>query len=117
MGAVVNVSFLHAPGFAKISGLASFADMTGYDSVAMMVKSSTPDYRGFRFAFSAPGIPQKSGGTFGHGANSYKASFKLSGNGWQLVEIPLTEFSYDWSEYTGRCDTKDPRFLFRKGAQ
>jgi len=51
------------------------------------------------------------------GGSSYKASFQLNGGDWQLVEIPLTQFSYDWSGYTGRCDTKDPKSLFSKGVQ
>merc|ERR1712054_758888 len=36
---------------------------------------------------------------------------------WQLVEVPLTKFSYDHSDYTGRCDSKDPRSLFHPMGQ
>jgi len=34
-----------------------------------------------------------------------------------VVSVPLTQFSYDWSGYTGRCDTKDPASTFKKGQQ
>mmetsp|Transcript_70915 Transcript_70915/g.122917 ORF Transcript_70915/g.122917 Transcript_70915/m.122917 type:complete len:441 (-) Transcript_70915:354-1676(-) len=112
-GTCAIVSFLKAPGFAKIMGSAKFADITGYDSIALKVKSSTPHYQGFKIAFGAPGIPKSSVFTTG----SYKADFNLSGSAWQLVEVPLSKFSRDWSAYTGRCDTKDPDSLFMKGKQ
>merc|ERR1712100_913706 len=35
----------------------------------------------------------------------------------QVVEVPFTQFSYDWSGYTGRCDTKDPPGFLHKGTQ
>jgi len=111
-GTVAIVSFLNAPGFSKIVGTKpqfTFADITGYDNIALRVKSSTPDYKGFKVEFAAPGIPKTS--TFSGG--SYKADFTLkSSTDWQLVEVPLTKFSYDHSDYTGRCDSKDPRSIF-----
>jgi hypothetical protein len=116
-GTVAIVGFLKAPGFAKIVGSKSqftFADITGYDNIALRVKSSTPDYKGFKVEFAAPGIPKTS--TFSGG--SYKADFNLtSSTDWQLVEVPLTRFSYDHSDYTGRCDTKDPASLFHPSGQ
>jgi len=112
-GTCAIVGFLKAPGFAKIVGSAEFADITGYDNIALRVRSTTPDYQGFRVAFAAPGIPK----TSLFGGSSYKAGFNLTGQDWQVVEIPLTQFSYDWSGYTGRCDTKDPDGTFSKGSQ
>jgi len=116
-GTVVNVSFLGAPGFAKIVGTkqqSTFTDITGYDNIALRVKSSTPDYQGFKVEFAAPGIPKTS--TFSGG--SYKADFSLtSSTDWQLVEVPLTQFSYDHSDYTGRCDSKDPKSLLHPTGQ
>jgi hypothetical protein len=112
-GTCAIVGFLKAPGFAKIEGSAEFADITGYDNIALRVRSSTPDYKGFRVEFAAPGIPK----TSMFGGASYKADFALKGSGWQVVEVPLTKFSYDWSGYTGRCDTKDPSSMFSKGVQ
>jgi len=113
-GTCAIVSFLKAPGFAKITGSSKkFVDVTGYDNIALRVKSSTPDYQGFKVAFAAPGIPK----TSMFGGSSYKAGFNLSGSDWQVVEVPLTQFSYDWSGYTGRCDTHDPAGTFSKGQQ
>lgn len=113
-GTCAIVGFLKAPGFAKIVGSAKFADFTGYDKIALRVKSQTPEYEGFKVAFSAPGIPK----TSVFGGASYKAGFRLTATkSWQVVEVPLTQFSYDWSGYTGRCDTKDPAGAFSKGQQ
>jgi len=103
-GTCAIVKFLKAPGFAKIQATHKFGDITGYDSIAMKVKSSTPDFKGFKMAFSAPKLPK----AHFFGFASYKAGFTLTGSDWQVVEVPLTLFSRDWSSYTGRCDTKDP---------
>jgi len=112
-GTCAIVGFLKAPGFAKIVGSAEFADITGFDHIALRVRSSTPGYKGFKIEFAAPGIPK----TSIFGGASYKADFALNGGDWQVVEVPLTSFSYDWSGYTGRCDTKDPTSTFSKGVQ
>merc|ERR1712151_25407 len=103
---------------AKITGMRpqfTFADITGYESIALRVKSSTASYKGFKIEFTAPGIPKTS--TFSGG--SFKANFNLSATSdWQVVEVPLAQFSYDHSDYTGRCDTKDPKSFFHpKGQQ
>jgi len=98
---------------AKIVGSAKYHDITGYDNIALRVRSSTPGFQGFKVAFAAPGIPK----TSIYGGSSYKAGFNLTGGDWQLVEVPLTQFSYDWSGYTGRCDTKDPAGMFSRGTQ
>jgi hypothetical protein len=112
-GTCAIVKFLNAPGFAKIQGTAKFADITGYDNIAMRVRSSTPEYKGFKVSFAAPGVPK----TSQYGGASYKADFQLSSSDWQIVEVPLRLFSYDWSGFTGRCDTKDPPGTFSKGEQ
>jgi len=104
------ISFLGAPGFASLGAQKfEFADITGFDSLALKVKSTTPDYKGFRISFGAPGVPNHQGPIFGPPVDGiYKADFALSGGDWQIIEVPLTQFSYDSSPYTGRCDTKDP---------
>jgi len=68
------------------------------------VRSDTPDYQGFKVGFSAKGIPK----TSPYGAPSFKAPFAVSGTDWQIVTVNFDAFSYDWSPYTGKCDTKDP---------
>jgi len=113
-GTCAIVGFLNAPGFAKIVGSRQYADVTGEDSISLRVKSSTPGYAGFKVAFAAPNIPKTS--IFGGG--SYKAGFTLTDStDWQVVNVPLTQFSYDWSGYTGECNTKDPASFGSEGQQ
>merc|ERR1712063_183344 len=89
-GTCAIVGFLNAPGFAKIVGSRQYADITGEDSISLRVKSSTPGYAGFTVTDSTD---------------------------WQVVEVPLTQFSYDWSGYTGECNTKDPASFGSEGQQ
>merc|ERR1712014_558839 len=113
-GTCAIVPSLKAPGFCNAQGKRSFADITNFDSFSLKVKSTTPTYAGFKLAFSAPNVPKTS--IFGGG--SYKANFALKDTqDWQIVEVPFTQFSYDWSGYTGRCDTKDPGSFGRDGQQ
>ena len=50
--------------------------------------------------------------TTSSGGGSFKAGFNLTtqanADDFQIVKVPFSEFSYDWSPFTGRCDTKDP---------
>merc|ERR1719498_1075458 len=104
-----NVTFLNAPGFASVEGKRAFADVSGFDNIQLKVRSSTPAYQGFKLSFTAPEVPMMSGPTYGpKGDGSYKAGFQLTGGDWQSITIPREDFSYDWSPFTGRCDTKDP---------
>lgn len=108
-GTCAIVESLKAPGFAKVAstgGGDKYSDVSKYldGSMQLYVRSTTPDYDGFRVGWAAPGIPRTS--IFGGG--TFKAGFKVQGTDWQQVDVPFTEFSYDWSGYTGRCDTKDP---------
>jgi len=67
------------------------------------VRSSTPEYAGFKVEFGAKGVPAR---RFGGG--SFKSDFKVKGTDWQTVSVPFNTFSYDWSDFTAECDTKDP---------
>ena len=60
-----------------------------------------PKYAGYKFSFAADTLnPQ---------FHSFKAGFQPQKSGeWEEVYIPFTDFSNDWSSYTGRCDTVDP---------
>lgn len=107
------VKFLKAPGFAKVStdGLFiheahKFNDVSAQldGSLQLMVRSSTPDYKGFKVAFAAKDVPR----TSRYSTGSFKAGFTVKGSDWQVVSVPFPEFSYDWSPFTGNCDTKDP---------
>lgn len=108
-GTCAIVPSLNAPGFCKTTatGLTPFPDVAADidGTMQLRVRSTTPNYKGYKIAFAAKDVPHTS--IFGGG--SFKAEFFLEDNeDWQIVKIPFNKFSYDWSGYTGRCDTKDP---------
>lgn len=113
-GTCAIVGFLKAPGFANIIARPAsrfgkgFADASAHiaGGMELRVRSSTPSYTGFKVAFAAVGVPR----TSIYGGGSFKAGFDLKDTtDFQTVFVPFTKFSYDWSGYTGRCDTKDPQ--------
>ena len=118
-GTVRNVSFLHAPGFCNAqvrTGMADRLDISDFANdmggLRLVVRNAHkgPAYQGHKIAFSAIGVPHHNGGHELEG--SYKADFKLgefSSLG-KCVEIyvPFSDFSSDWSDFTGECSTKDP---------
>ena len=109
-GTCALIPFLHAPGFAKITTSGSsntFADISSYLNgfLELRVRSSKPQYGGYRVAFAAKNVPR----TSMYGGGSFKAGFNLTDStDFQIVKVPFNTFSYDWSGFTGRCDTKDP---------
>ena len=116
-GTCAIVPFLHAPGFAKIytqdarsSGrlLTPFPDVSKHidGALHLRVRTTTPQYTGFKVAFGADGAQRPTPSS--HGGASFKADFRLTGTDWQEIAIPFNQFSIDWSEYTGECTTKDP---------
>merc|ERR1711865_620010 len=71
----------------------------------LRVRSTTPTFAGFRIAFAAKDVPS----TSRYGGGSFKSGFnRTDATDFQIVQVPFTSFSYDWSGFTGRCDTKDP---------
>ena len=112
-GTCAIVPFLKAPGFAKLVATEGrfgphFNNASKHiaGGMELRVRSSTPTYAGFRVAFAAKGVPR----TRIHGGGSFKAGFDLQDSkDFQTVFVPFNKFSYDWSGYTGRCDTKDPQ--------
>lgn len=105
-GEVKNVSFLYAPGFCQVLTTSLFkVDASNFTAMALTVRSSTPDYAGFKFAFNAVGAPRHHGGHEATG--SYKQNFVATAE-WSTVKLPMLNFSSDWSDYTGDCDTQDP---------
>jgi len=112
-GTCAIVGYLKAPGFAKITTESealndASAHITG--GLQLRVRSSTPEYAGFRLGFGAKNVPK----TSVFGGSSFKAGFQINGTDWQLVSVPFNLFSYDWSGYTGGCDTKDPGIFGRQ---
>jgi len=112
-GTCAIVPSLKAPGFCKVSTsnflhpTAIFNNVSSaeHGAIQLKVRSATPRFGGFRVAFASPGLPV---GQYGGG--SFKGGFLLNGDGkdWEVVSVPMSDFSYDWSGFTGRCDTLDP---------
>lgn len=117
-GTCAIVKYLQAPGFASVHTYNTSAGSDGHSTfnpaglavngtLDLMLRSATPTYTGFKVGWSALNIPIKP--QYGRGEGSFKAGFQLQDQpGWQLVRIPMTAFSDDWSPFTGDCDTKDP---------
>jgi hypothetical protein len=113
LGTVQNVSFLHAPGFCSIETAAlKTADASAYikGGFVIKVRTSTPDFTGFKLKFSSPSVPKhhgQHGGQSGSHAQGFRVPASKNGE-WQSVFLPFNKFSYDWSDFTGDCATKDP---------
>jgi len=113
VGEVKIVPSLKAPGFCKIQTgchfeifgdtwkhLEKFSDASPYSHLQIQVRSNI-SYTGWKIAFAAD--------TWNPIFNSFKAPFNVLADGaWHLVSIPFSDFSNDWSSYTGDCFTKDP---------
>eukprot|EP00747_Dinoflagellata_sp_TGD_P110359 gnl/TRDRNA2_/TRDRNA2_170932_c0_seq3.p1 gnl/TRDRNA2_/TRDRNA2_170932_c0~~gnl/TRDRNA2_/TRDRNA2_170932_c0_seq3.p1 ORF type:complete len:290 (-),score=63.09 gnl/TRDRNA2_/TRDRNA2_170932_c0_seq3:290-1159(-) len=120
-GTCAIVPFLKAPGFCKISTQQSifssgshFASASRFidGSLYLEVETTTPDYEGFKVAFGAKNATRPSGAMH-HSSPTFKAGFKVPGKARTTVEVPFNSFSVDWSDFTGRCDTKDPNNGFQ----
>jgi len=109
-GTCAIVPKLKAPGFctAATQKKEYLNDVSAHIGGAMLlsVRTTTPEFKGFKIAFAAKNIPRTS--IFGGG--SFKAPFMLTSasTDFQVVSVPFNTFSYDWSGFTGGCDTKDP---------
>lgn len=115
-GTCAIVPFLKAPGFCKISTShrlfhpLHFPDASGFIGGALYLeaRSTTPDYAGFKVAFTAKNTTRPRPGMH-HAGPSFKSDFVVpAGADFQQVRIPFGTFSVDWSEFTGECDTLDP---------
>jgi hypothetical protein len=124
MGDVKNVSFLHAPGYCRITTIfpgGHTVDASAYvdGALELIVKNGQSsligsEYAGFKVAVSSTKAARHHGGheLFG----MYKANFDMGkvskimplGHGYDRVTIPFSSFSSDWSDFTGECATKDP---------
>lgn len=107
-GTCAIVPSLKAPGFCKVtSNTGAFADVSAHldGHLELRVRSSTPKFTGFRVAFGAKNVPRSSIFTSG----TFKAPITLQDTtDFQVVQVPFNTFSWDWSSYTGACNTKDP---------
>lgn len=96
------VPSLQAPGFCNAETLPfqTFPSAQGYDKIFIVARTNTPEYAGFKLSWA--------GRTFNPQFDSFKTRFTVSSSEWEVVEIPLSQFSKDWSSFTGDCFTKDP---------
>jgi len=113
-GEVVDVPSLKAPGFIKAAADGSFPDASaavGGDFV-LKVRTTTPDYRGFRFAFASGATSTNyacaGGGSLPFSRGCFKSpAFNVTSSGDDFVEIkiPVSSFSDKWSSATGEQTT------------
>lgn len=101
-GEVKNVPSLKAPGFITgLSELSLDASSAAGGDLVMLVRSSTPDYTGFKMSFAASSF-------LGFGCKGpsskgcYKTPFMVpAGDDFTEIRIPLSEFSDSWNSATG----------------
>lgn len=110
MGEVVNVPFLHAPGFiqvrtvdhhlrktSKSSHTSPFPDVSRCAALALSLRSpSSAEYQGFRVSF---GTKHANGGKpFAYG---FKTDLKNVMSDWTDVVLPFSAFTDFWDDATG----------------
>mmetsp|Transcript_104722 Transcript_104722/g.327608 ORF Transcript_104722/g.327608 Transcript_104722/m.327608 type:complete len:277 (-) Transcript_104722:45-875(-) len=111
-GAVVNVPSLKAPGFIKAAADGSFPDASSAlaGDLVLTVRSSTPEYKGFRVSFVSgtlsPGYACAGGGSIPLSRGCFKAKFSVpAGGDFVTVRVPFHDFSDKWSPATGEQTT------------
>lgn len=98
---------MKAPGFIKAAASGKFPDISDYvgGSLVLTVRTSTPDYAGFRVTFASAAVPSYScsgGGSLPLSRGCYKQKFSVPGNSdFVEVKIPFNTFSDKWSPATG----------------
>jgi len=107
-GEVVTIPSLNVPGFIKAAADGAFRDASAAasGSLELLVRSSTPEYAGFRVAVAsgtlAPSYACAGGGSVPLSRGCYKAKFSVpAASGWVRVSIPFAAFSDLWSPATG----------------
>jgi len=115
-GAVELIPKLKAPGFCRALTVPFFENVGDYLDGGLVLTVRSPStfnstsFKGFKIAVSAVGVPVHHGGH--EAAGSFKAPLILGTTAfpeaWQFITIPWTDFSWDWSDFTGECTTKDP---------
>jgi len=107
-GEVVDVPSLKAPGFIKAAADGQFPDASSVASgeLVLQVRSSTPEYQGFRVSFAsgtmAPSYACSGGGSIPLSRGCFKAKFHVpAGEDFAEVRIPFSSFSDKWSPATG----------------
>jgi len=111
-GEVVDVPSLSAPGFIKASADGTFPDVSAAatGSLVLRVRSTTPNYAGFRVSFASgtlsPAYACSGGGSIPLSRGCFKAKFSVpAGADFANVTIPFSSFSDKWSPATGEQTT------------
>jgi len=111
-GHVEDVPSLKAPGFIKAAADGRFSDASAAlgGDLLLEVRSSTPEYQGFRVTFAsgtiAPSYSCAGGGSIPFSRGCFKAKFSVAaGDAWSTVRIPFASFSDKWSPATGEQTT------------
>jgi peptide methionine sulfoxide reductase MsrB len=114
-GQVNIVPSLKAPGFietwADDHSKHPYADASSAvdGDLVLVVRSDTPDYKGFHVSFAAgaliPNLACAGGGSFPGSSGCYKTSFvvpKTDAGAFTEVRIPFSQFTDKWSPSTGK---------------
>jgi len=110
-GEVKIVPSLKAPGFITAQSDMNIDASAGYGGdLVMKVRSTTPDYTGFKVSFAASTtfatLACASGGSTALGRGCFKAPFQVAaGDDFSEIRIPLSDFSDKWSSATGELTT------------
>lgn len=107
-GEVVDVPSLKAPGFIKAAADGKFADASAEldGDLVLTVRSSTPEYKGFRVSFASGTVSGAyscaGGGSMPFSRGCFKAKFEVpTSDEFVKVRIPFNQFSDMWSPATG----------------
>lgn len=107
-GDVVDVPALKAPGFIKASAQGKYPSVADFiaGDLVLMVRTSTPEYKGFRVAFAAgtlsPSYSCAGGGSIPLSRGCFKNKFSVpAGDEFVPIRIPFNTFSDLWSPSTG----------------
>ena len=103
-----DVPHLSAPGFISIYADGTFNDVSSTitGGLVLRVRTSTPDYHGFRAVFAAgatsPSYSCRHGGSVPYSNGCYKAKFEVPpGKEFVDVNVQFSFFSDHWDDHTG----------------
>jgi len=107
-GTVKDVPSLHAPGFLSAYARGKFNDASHTISggLVLKVRTSTPEYTGFRVSFAAgtvsPLYSCSNGGIAPFSNGCFKSKFDVpAGDNFIEVRLPFSSFSDHWNPATG----------------
>jgi hypothetical protein len=111
-GEVVDVPSLSAPGFIKAAADGKFPDASSAigGNLVLTVRSSTPEYAGYRVTFvsgaTSASFACSAGGSLPLSRGCFKAKFSVpAGSDFTEIRIPFSDFSDKWSSATGEQTT------------